>query len=532
VKGLAELSWGGGSLVNVIAYFRNSFRATGGFPALTVAQARLAEQTWFKMLRLRSQAANGYPSTQPVLPILNRTCQTAVDTGGNLRFLPAIVNAPLWYLDALQPGDAFAYLRNSPGPVNCCDFRVDHANGILIFDYPFGKLDCAQAAFTNLKEAFQFFTASDAVSITWSYPTKPVPTDPLNPLAIDPLGGFFSRAFVWSTLNASAVVYPNVSDMTDPYALDVRIYDAPELQEYRVEGVSVNGTALEFAATSIASRLLADSTAQTYRYQGFQNVSPSGNIASVRWSLRDGTTSFDWGGYYVSKNRWLDQKTFGIVKRDSDTAARSAVAMPAQVSDGGRDCASPYPVPYGRYNPQGGGPHGFFAKISMAGGSYTNELYQFVENICSNSSGDGTAQIAFSQAGTPRTGVASNMAELSSHSHLLEDGEVVWIGSTPDLQDPAVTHYWFDQPVKDFFPVLVTKTGGNPGDKTTQCSYVYSVTTLGGASLGINMTPVKARPRVGAMVAITSPNNIGVGYYAGSAFGLYDANEVIDPEAC
>lgn len=82
------------------------------------------------------------------------------------------------------------------------------------------------------------------------------------------------------------------------------------------------------------------------------------------------------------------------------------------------------------------------------------------------------------------------------------------------------------------FPVKPTQVGGVAGDTTTKCSFTYDVTDINGAALGTAMTPEKNRTSLGAHVA-PAAGDFGVGFYdADGSFKLWDANEVIDTEAC
>lgn len=88
------------------------------------------------------------------------------------------------------------------------------------------------------------------------------------------------------------------------------------------------------------------------------------------------------------------------------------------------------------------------------------------------------------------------------------------------------------RPPIGLFPVKVGKTGGDAGDLTTQCSFVYAVWDRQGNVLGTNMTPLKPRPALGPLVAQTGSSHYGLGFYDGSAFYLWTAGEVEDVEAC
>lgn len=98
-------------------------------------------------------------------------------------------------------------------------------------------------------------------------------------------------------------------------------------------------------------------------------------------------------------------------------------------------------------------------------------------------------------------------------------------------------------PAAGLVPVKVWRDGGTTdGSKTLQCNRTYKVRTLeaqgpnddAGQLLGTNLTPQKRRPPLGKL---STPSNagtgvVGLGYYDGPDFVLYDANETLDVEAC
>ena len=95
--------------------------------------------------------------------------------------------------------------------------------------------------------------------------------------------------------------------------------------------------------------------------------------------------------------------------------------------------------------------------------------------------------------------------------------------TAPDAISPPVPA------AADLFRVTVATDGGSAGDATTQCSFTYTVTSLGGVELATAKTPTKARPALGVMVV---GDDIGWAYYDADGLQLWDANEVVSTEAC
>ena len=72
------------------------------------------------------------------------------------------------------------------------------------------------------------------------------------------------------------------------------------------------------------------------------------------------------------------------------------------------------------------------------------------------------------------------------------------------------------------FPVTVSQTGGVAGNKTTQCTFTYTVTDLDGNQLGTAIAPAMQRPALGAMTAATK----GIAYMNEGAVVLQWCDEV------
>lgn len=100
----------------------------------------------------------------------------------------------------------------------------------------------------------------------------------------------------------------------------------------------------------------------------------------------------------------------------------------------------------------------------------------------------------------------------------------------PGTDSSGQPFWWFVSASPVVFPVRITTDGGSNGDQESQASYTYTVVSLGGLELGTEMTPLEARPSVGAITRGT--NTFGMGFFDGSTFHLLSAFEVPDSEAC
>jgi len=87
------------------------------------------------------------------------------------------------------------------------------------------------------------------------------------------------------------------------------------------------------------------------------------------------------------------------------------------------------------------------------------------------------------------------------------------------------------EPDPHTFGVKVTKDGGSAGNKTTQCSFTYTVKDLAGNTLATAKSPSRPRPLKGAMDP-PADNSYGLAFYDGSTLVLWDAGETLDVEAC
>lgn len=83
------------------------------------------------------------------------------------------------------------------------------------------------------------------------------------------------------------------------------------------------------------------------------------------------------------------------------------------------------------------------------------------------------------------------------------------------------------------FAVKVLKTSGSAGSSSTTVSFVYTVKTLEGVTIGTSLSPKVKRHSNVAYVDPSTTEYEGLAYVdATGAIALYDANEIVDLEAC
>lgn len=80
------------------------------------------------------------------------------------------------------------------------------------------------------------------------------------------------------------------------------------------------------------------------------------------------------------------------------------------------------------------------------------------------------------------------------------------------------------------FPVKITKTGGSNGTKTTTASWVYTVTTLAGTTIGTSVVLTRPRPKGTATFQVS--DSYGEAFYDGAALVLWDAGEIYGTGTC
>ncbi len=113
----------------------------------------------------------------------------------------------------------------------------------------------------------------------------------------------------------------------------------------------------------------------------------------------------------------------------------------------------------------------------------------------------------------------------------LEDGTKVQMWRAGVTGDPPQVQYLFivgGVTEGKMFPVLVTKTGGDAGDLSEQCSFVYAVYDLDSNLLSYDTSPVWARPAKGKMV----PAVRGIAYRHNGDLVLFQVDEVPDLGEC
>jgi hypothetical protein len=123
------------------------------------------------------------------------------------------------------------------------------------------------------------------------------------------------------------------------------------------------------------------------------------------------------------------------------------------------------------------------------------------------------------------------LADVRAGFATLKAGDLVEVlfGPTKDASDTIIGVCGAAGPdPAAMYAVDIEQTGGSAGDRTTPCSFTYSLTAPDGTTAS-GVTPLKPRPSVGAMIAGTC------GYLrraSGGGWQLLDAQEVLDTEAC
>lgn len=331
VKAVSLLSYVLGSGMTAVQLVRS------GFAGLTSQAYALATSSMYTMVRLAGAGRTGR------LPILARRCATVTDADETVRPLPVRVRAK-----AAQYRDGGWY--NSAEFVEIPGCSVDPVHGIVTFPYTLGRVLTDGAA--RLDASFVALGAGD-LEITFAHES-----------AAAGRAAYYVSAW---TLDANGqVAAKDVDEALGEGTPDARVLSLPELQEYRVAGVSQNAAALDAHAAALAGRILREPTAvRTYRYRGFHAVELSGTVGRVRWDLRAGLTEYEYRTYFIAKNRYLDRRTLAATAREARAAATATVAAPRQIRDGGgRDFAQPSPVMPGRPIPQAGGTGAFAALLT------------------------------------------------------------------------------------------------------------------------------------------------------------------------
>ena len=208
------------------------------------------------------------------------------------------------------------------------------------------------------------------------------------------------------------------------------------------------------------------------------------------------------------------------IRNKLDTAKGTGVSnSPTSLTIGGS-------VGRGKRGQTSGVAAGFWAETtaeSAAGGDYSWKRQVF----------DGTSNLG--DPSTARTGT-----ENAQEAHGLKGvpvGTRVWMRFLGYDGSGNARYIFHALSYGTMIALDLTQTGGSAGDDTTQCSYTYTVATLGGINLATVVNPTASphvynRPSLGAMVAADA----GIGYWQDNAgtpeLVIVHINEVPDPEAC
>jgi hypothetical protein len=173
-----------------------------------------------------------------------------------------------------------------------------------------------------------------------------------------------------------------------------------------------------------------------------------------------------------------------------------------------------------------------------AGKVYTNKKTETASasaaTITLPASGDLYVYVAITMGTSPTATITSNATEPDFRADfdtinwllgkLTETSTGVWSWTVYHEGD-----IWLQNQNLLMFPVDLATDGGSAGDATTQCSFTYEVFDLDSNSLATGVSPVWARPALGAMVAATH----GIAYLTDlGALVLYQVDEVPDLEEC
>jgi len=296
------------------------------FEQLSESARPLAAGTLFSVIRLRGD------DRLKCLPILRRDAFAVADMAGagndgGLRPLGVTVLAK----PAVKAADGTWSNASDWQEIMGC--RVDHVAGIITLPTILGKVatsgtDRRWAEFSPL--------GNGELTVSFSHEARQ------GTHADYYVSGWSLVGGVATQLDAAAVTAALAGS-----ASDVKILSMPELIEYGSWTGAVytanNRVALDAIAAKLAGRLLCNPTGiKVFRYKGLHDVSPNGNITSVRWDLKNLVTEFDCRAYYVGKSRWLDRDAF---KKLSQAAAKGQASARAagQLAPAGAGPYASYP---------------------------------------------------------------------------------------------------------------------------------------------------------------------------------------------
>jgi len=180
---------------------------------------------------------------------------------------------------------------------------------------------------------------------------------------------------------------------------------------------------------------------------------------------------------------------------------------------------------------------------AIDGGKSVNNVAEFEAHPDQFPTGPGRFEL--DGPGLPKIITATNIAEgvtaanPDKGGHMLPVGTPVWVEAVFDRGNVATaskrrTRKYIIRATSPhvLHPVKVTNDGGSSGDEDTQCDFTYTVKTIYGTTIAEEVTPLKARPATGALVA-PSASSYGLGFWDENGdFQLWDANETLDTETC
>jgi hypothetical protein len=348
LKPLEELSWlgpAGGRVAKAEEYVRTDF---AGLPADIAASAR---SSLFTILRLVGTQA--YPRER-FLPILARGANVMTDGGGVRRPEAVIVTATA----PVRQNGVFSNMEH----VRLSDFTVDCVNGLITSSYLLGKVD--PDGVTDYPKHFKAWASGD-VAITITSENRD------NAGTSTSWQDYYCRGFLRNALGeVEGLGEERLAAALGPNGQNVRVISMPELVSWVVAGTGggantyLNGEALDDRAWGVAERVLREiDAAKVYRYIGFHDVSPNGNIPSVKWLLKQGLTEFTHKGYYVSRSRFADVRSAFADAKKTAGANRTLADLPRQQALGGRDVARQPATPPGRSVYSTDAPSAAWAKV-------------------------------------------------------------------------------------------------------------------------------------------------------------------------
>jgi len=287
------------------------------YAGLEGAALGMAVNSLFTMLRIRSVTPETY------LPFIARLVDTIEDVPGSARLRP---DGPVRIEARVALQDPRGVWKNSVLPLRINPSVVLPREGLFLFDGPLGKV--SPNGVIGRMSHFEPLGSGDLL---------------LTAATMTDFGDHRDYFTIGYRLVAGVVTELTPEELTDalgPDSGECTVLSIPELAEHRVAGVGQNTAVLKAAAKARASRILTNQEAvERKRHLGFHSVSPNGNIASVCWNMREGTTEYDWKPYFFGKHRYLDKRRLAEIVRGADAGNRISKAAPVAVTEGERDYA-------------------------------------------------------------------------------------------------------------------------------------------------------------------------------------------------